>query len=769
MTAARGSQRPTGFTSLRRRLATLPPPIPEESIPLRVMVQVLVAIGIGATDLAAGTSTALWAVPASCVGAYWSWLRRRDRNVSTKFAISIGMLVATVTFFGRLLASLNDTRLVLAELLIHLQILHNFDLPRRKDLGYSMVIGLILLGVAGTLSETLVFAPALLTFLVAALPVLVLDYRSRLGLETRWFAGRKPESPAARMQSPLAPQQLGVLLLMVLGLGLGIFAVMPRFPGYQLQPLSVGAPSDVSDRGFDSEARVTTNPGYVNPGDLGSGLGANEYLNRASGAGPLNPTYYYGFADRINQNLRGRLEPRVVMRVRSQARGWARVLAFDRYTGQGWEISKTEELTSDLERPPWTYRFRLTLPRPTEAQTRRVVQTYAVTADLPNVIPAQSLPESVFFPTREIALDPNHGLRSPLPLPDGLTYTVISQVPIRDRTALRQASTDYPRHFNDRYMEVPPAIKARVRARAEELLAQSEQPLVAPYEQALYLAQALKQNYELLPDLPFLSEGDDVVDAFLFAYGGGYPDHFATTLTVMLRSLGIPARLATGFGPGQFNPFTGLYVVRNTDAYAITEVYFPGHGWLAFDAIPGHEIIPPSADEVQTFGVLRQFWHWVAGWLPPPLTAIVADVWSAIASGLAWAVSAVWRLMTRGWGGAFVGLTGALALGWLSWFVGQQVQAWRFRRYLSRLHPAERLYRRMLQLLAMRGYAKHPAQTPREYARGVSPQLEAALAEAIADICTAYSSWRYGGVVPNADFLHQQLRLLARGLDRGSS
>jgi len=50
----------------------------------------------------------------------------------------------------------------------------------------------------------------------------------------------------------------------------------------------------------------------------------------------------------------------------------------------------------------------------------------------------------------------------------------------------------------------------------------------------------------------------------------------------MLRSIGITARLVAGFSPGEFNPFTGLYVVHNTDAYAMTEVYFPKYGWVAF-------------------------------------------------------------------------------------------------------------------------------------------------------------------------------------------
>ena len=85
--------------------------------------------------------------------------------------------------------------------------------------------------------------------------------------------------------------------------------------------------------------------------------------------------------------------------------------------------------------------------------------------------------------------------------------------------------------------------------------------------------------------------------------------------------MGIPARLVAGFGTGEFNPFTGLYIVKNTDAYAMTEVYFPEYGWFAFDPIPGHELIPPSIEEDQTFSVLRQFWNWVAGWLPTPVSS----------------------------------------------------------------------------------------------------------------------------------------------------
>jgi TgpA N-terminal domain len=95
------------------------------------------------------------------------------------------MLAALGAFFGRLFGELNDTRLALAELLIQLQVFHSFDMPRRKDLGYSIVIGLILLGVAATLSQTLAFAPVLLLFLALALPT---NPRSRVPFTPRLAA-----------------------------------------------------------------------------------------------------------------------------------------------------------------------------------------------------------------------------------------------------------------------------------------------------------------------------------------------------------------------------------------------------------------------------------------------------------------------------------------------------------------------------------------------------------------------------------------------------
>ncbi|MBD2446864.1 DUF3488 domain-containing protein [Nostoc sp. FACHB-152] len=732
----------------------------EDSISLRMFVLGLVIMGTVAVDIAANTKFSLWSVPLNVVGAIWSYRYRRHPNIPVKFCIAIGMLVALGAFFGRLLGELNDTRLALAELLIQLQILHSFDIPRRKDLGYSIVIGLILLGVAATLSQTLAFAPVLLLFLAIALPTLVLNYRSQLGLT-------QPTVKKQKLQITSKLPFYFLLFTVVIVLGLGIFAILPRFPGYQLRTFPVSSPIEVKG-GFTGKSII--NPGYVRQGN-GENQGSGTGEGKAGQPGKIDDNFYYGFNSQMNQNLRGTMTPKVVMRVRSQAEGFWRVLAFDRYTGKGWEISRNEDVTT-LKRSPWSYQIYLSPPA-TSGKTREVVQTYTVVADLPNLIPAMTYPKEIYFPTPVVAVDKEDGLRSPVGLSEDLTYTVISEVPYRDRTALGKATTDYPQHIKKYYLQIPPEIAPKVRQLTEEILAnysrdnvsRVSKTLDSTYEKALYLAQYLKQRYSIPEnpfDFPYLEEKEDLVEAFLFKYKGGYPDHFSTVLTMMLRSIGIPARLVAGFSPGEFNPFTGMYVVRNTDAYAMTEVYFPNYGWFAFDPIPNHPLIPPSIEDSQTFSVLRQFWNWVAGWLPTPVTGLLNNVFGAIFSWVTKAIAWFIALFTQGWLGVLTGLTLATTIAFFGWLGWVQWREWLKHRWLSKLPPMEKLYQQMLQWTTTKGLGKHPAQTPLEYAQ-VSYQHHApATAQVIDEISQAYVSWRYGGHTPNLQQLRQKWRDLKK-------
>ncbi len=754
------------LAKIQHKIAATPKTPPEDSLLLRILVQLMVIVGVIAMDVAAETNLSLWTIPLSIAGATWSWYHRYDRNIGVKFGLAFAMVGALGYFVWNLVGSINDTRLVLAELLIQMQTIHTFDLPRRKDLGYSMTIGLISIGVAGTLSQTLTFAPLLLLFLAIAIPVLFLDYRSRLQLAPISIA-----TPTDIIHAQLPWRKLGRLLGIVLAIGLFIFAVMPRFPGYQ-GSLPVSATIQYETEQFDGK-------GIVNPGDrsksrLGGKNGAPNIDDNGNGQGEdkSDDSSYYGFNTQINQNSQGVMNPKLVMRVRAQAPGFWRALAFDRYTGEGWEISRNDK-TRKIHRSDWDYKFTIAHP-PTKLSTKQVIQSYTALEELPNIIPGMSLAHEIYFPTKEIAIDLEGSLRSPVGLIPGLTYTVVSKVPFRDRELLDKAKTDYPQDISDYYLQIPTAIAPKLKKYTQDLVDNSTQqqvskdpqPLRSNYAKALYLAQYLKQHYQMPTEFTRAPDGEDLVNWFLFrcegkstsCQAGGSGDRFATTYTMMLRSIGIPARLAVGFDAGRFNPFTGYYEVYNTDAHALTEVYFPEYGWFAFDPIPGHALTPPGAEEDQTFSTIQQLWNWVAGWLPSPVTAWLATIWALTLGWLMWGIGWFFSLFNRGWLGIFIGTAISIAIGYIAWFGWQQWQKWRHLQWLKKLAPVERIYQQMLAQLRDRGIPKHPAQTPLEYAQIIRDNCTHGIGILVGEISIAYTAWRYGEESQEIDRLQQLLR-----------
>jgi transglutaminase-like putative cysteine protease len=762
------------LANIQQQMAAMPRISPEDSLLLRILVQSMVIVGIIATDVAAETQMSLWAIPLSIVGAIWSWYHRYERNIGVKFGLAFAMIAALGYFVSHLVGSINDTRLVLAELLVQVQTIHTFDLPRRKDLGYSMTIGLILIAVAGTLSQTLAFAPLLLLFLTIALPGLWLDYRSRLQLVPVTISNF-----TEIRQMGLPWQGLGKLLGIVLAIGLIVFALMPRFPGYQ-GSLPVSAPIQYEQKNFDAKGII--NRGYQRQGKGSGGNGAPQIDGKGGdgkGNGRLDDNFYYGFNAQIDQNLRGMIKPKLVMRVRSQAPGFWRALAFDRYTGQGWEISRNAQ-TTKVRRPEWDYKFTLAYRR-TKIPTKQVIQSYTALEELPNIIPGMSSVNELYFPTPEIALDQEGSLRSPVGLLKGLTYTVVSQVPFRNRSLLDRATTNYSPDIARYYLQIPVEIAPKLQKYTQDLVANSpqtqfgknRQPLTSNYATALYLAQYLKQHYHMPQDplgLDRVPDGGDLASWFLFrcegkstsCEAGGYADHFATTYTMMLRSIGIPARLAVGFDSGRFNPFTGFYEVSNTDAHALTEVYFPDYGWFAFDPIPGHPLTPPSADEDQTFITVQQLWKWVAGWLPSPVTAWLAQIWSLTLGWLVVGIAWFFSLFSQGWLGVFIGVAISIAIsfgGWLGW---NQWRKWQHQQWLKKLPPVERIYQQMLAQLSSQGSPKHPTQTPLEYAQNVRDTRTSAIGMSVAEISQAYMAWRYGQQPQQLDRLQGLLKDLQK-------
>ena len=165
------------------------------------------------------------------------------------------------------------------------------------------------------------------------------------------------------------------------------------------------------------------------------------------------------------------------------------------------------------------------------------------------------------------------------------TYTVTSSVIAVEPEQLREAGTVYPAHISQRHMQLSRDLPERVRILADELTASGE----TPYDKALRVESFLKSlTYDLeIEPPPFDADG---VDHFLFDQQRGYSEYFASAMAVMLRSVGVPARVAAGYTTGVPLEEPDIYAVTDSNSHAWVEVYFPGYSWISFEPTPGADL-----------------------------------------------------------------------------------------------------------------------------------------------------------------------------------
>src|ERR671921_802449 len=575
------------------RLPRAPKRLPEDSIELRAWVLTGVLVGEAAV-LSSGYFGAVTGVlvPFMTVVAFAvSYQRRRERNIVIKVMLAFGALAALAMFFRELLSSLYDTRVPLARLFLWVQVIHSFDMPARKDLSYSLVSGLILVAVGAVLTTSLWYGVFVLAFLLCAMGAMTQMNLS----EARQRAGLRATRSRGLVLGTVVP-----CFFAVVAVGLVCFSLLPQRQAMNLTMMPTSAFRDIAEN-FTGGVQ---NPYY--------GAQGNPF------AGPpmsISPNSYHGFLPYMDLRSRGRLSDEVVMKVRSEESVPYRGVVFDDYNGKGWEIStgdKAETLDSDGLRFD-TYGAANT--EPAQGPSREVAQVFHVEEDSTNIIFGAYHPETVFFPTGSIKIDPYGSLRAPYQIPAGSTYSVISRVPNASADQLRSAGTGYPEGVVDRYTQLPPTGLERTRGLAARLT----EGTTNPYDAVFRMNQYLKESYPYDLSIPPQGEDMDSVEYFLFEQKRGYCEQFSSSLAVMARSLGIPARVATGYAPGEYNPFTGLYEIKASDAHAWVEVYFPGYGWTTFDPTPSFDSTPwqyEAAGNLQggkAFGFLAKKLGRVAG------------------------------------------------------------------------------------------------------------------------------------------------------------
>jgi hypothetical protein len=253
----------------------------------------------------------------------------------------------------------------------------------------------------------------------------------------------------------------------------------------------------------------------------------------------------------------------------------------------------------------------------------------------------------------------------------------------------------------------------------------------------------------------------DPLAHFLFNRRKGHCEYFSSAMAVMLRSLNIPARVANGFQSGVFNPVSGWYVIRASDAHSWVEAWLPGRGWTTFDPTPPSAAAPGYSIWTRMSFYLdaaETFWHeWVLNYDLERQIILASKMESGGRSfGVRWLAD--WRARFRQAQqsliegtkqyGAFAVVLAAFAIA--SWFYLPHLLRWW--KHRQRVREAQRggarpsdatlLYDRMLGALRRRGFEKPAWTTPGEFARQLPPSDTSAL---VGDFTSAYHNLRYGG------------------------
>ena len=249
--------------------------------------------------------------------------------------------------------------------------------------------------------------------------------------------------------------------------------------------------------------------------------------------------------------------------VESEEPAYWRLTAYDQYMFDGWERT-----AGDPD---------MTIPR--EDQRQVLTQNITFNSRMDGVPGAWRLTETS-VPDEELSRDPEHGWQRQQASEPGETAQVTSVLPVEDRERLQNAGDKYPDRIEQRYTKLPEGIPERVHARTDSVTDSAS----TPYETARVVEAWLRENYDYSLDIP---EGSGkIVDDLLFERDKAYCSHFASAMTVMLRSEGVPARYVTGYNSGTYNESIDAYQVKGMHAHAWVEVYFPDAGWVPFEPTP---------------------------------------------------------------------------------------------------------------------------------------------------------------------------------------
>jgi protein-glutamine gamma-glutamyltransferase len=716
------------MTTTARAMATIPDATPD-AVALRTATAVTVMIAVAATVLqqAVGAMTGLIAVALVPAGFVFSYHRRGRRNVGVKILLAVGLLLVFAAFLGgvRGAATVDDTRGPLVALFLWVQMLHSFDVPRPRDLSFSLAASVVLLALAGSLAFSTGFIVFVVCFAAALITALVLGHATELR-RVNGEPARETSSPERGERDAMrwAPvlRRVAVLVAVTVFATATMFVFLPRLPAAQVAGLPFSITRTPGIPGFSGDVSL---PQRSSPSGTGSSTA-------------FDPDTYFGYGESLDLRTRGTLSNELVLRVRTPRPTLYRAQAYDSYRDGRWTSSDADldELTGSGVDP-------IAVPRAAEERVvgAEVMQTFYVERDLPNIVFHAYRPSEVYISSTRLRVDEFTSVRSPFLLEKDTIYSVVSSVPDLDPATLRYAeSGPVDENAFARYLALPATLGERFRELANEITA----PHATAVDKAVAVESWIKRNKRYTVDISADPPGRDPVDVFVFDRREGFCEQIASTMALMLRASGVPTRLVTGFGQGARNLFTGYWEVRNSDAHAWVEVYHGGVGWIPYDPTFG----VPSAGAANTTFMLAP----VARLTDVFRTGVLRPVVDTAAGALR-ALPAPGRVAVP----IVLVITVVLAVRALT------------RRRTTRAHapdPAVDAWLDLENALLARGLRRADHETPLEFAARLVP-LRAQLDTDVRELAVRFCEYRYGGGGTDVGSFGEEVRLVARTLRRG--
>ncbi|MGD9496338.1 MAG: DUF4129 domain-containing transglutaminase family protein [Armatimonadota bacterium] len=457
-----------------------------------------------------------------------------------------------------------------------------FMLSRRQNVLFAVVSGLAIFGLVATINLNSAVLIAFTVYVFAMVFIWGYEHLLNVGEGLPHDAsGRRDWLYLARIQALASTMLVAVLLAVALALGSALYLIGPR--------LYVGP------EGMMRYAR------WIQVSLLSYGGMLNDFY---VGQGPVN------------------LPATPAIEVRADRPALWRGAVFDFYTGNGWsrELPMTQPLQQGED--DW-----LVVPH-SEAlvgePNRQVVTLLSIDS---RAMYAAATPARVRM-TKETwqrtqlrhrpQADYYGALMTAYRMIPGTKYEVISIMPPTDAQTLRAAPADYPDWIRERYIE-----QMQVQAEAElgPLVERIVADAATPYDKVEAIRHYLGTTCLYTERAPAVPRGEDAAVFFVTSRRRGACDLFATALAVMARLAGVPARVATGFQTGAYDPEVGAYIPLQRDAHAWAEIYFPTIGWVPFDVAAGEsrdrfdllELLRSARWQRQARQVAAQVWRVTLG------------------------------------------------------------------------------------------------------------------------------------------------------------